>query len=70
MSYLIDTDIIIYSLKGNTVVKNRFSAKEIIPKAISIITYGELLLGLKIQKMSTRTWPLFIGSKNCFRLLE
>jgi tRNA(fMet)-specific endonuclease VapC len=47
MSYLIDTDIIIYSLKGNAVVQNRFSQNENIPKAISVITYGELLYGAK-----------------------
>ena len=47
MSYLIDTDIIIYSLKGNTVVQNRFSQNENIPKALSVVTYGELLYGAK-----------------------
>jgi tRNA(fMet)-specific endonuclease VapC len=45
MSYLIDTDIIIYSLKGNELVKNNFLRNENIPKAISVITYGELLFG-------------------------
>ncbi len=47
MSYLIDTDIIIYSIKGNLKVRQRIAEKETIPKAISIITYGELLYGAK-----------------------
>lgn len=47
MSYLIDTDIIIYSIKGNPVVRQHFLKKEHIPKAISVITYGELLFGAK-----------------------
>jgi tRNA(fMet)-specific endonuclease VapC len=50
MSYLIDTDIIIYSLKGKTVVQNQFSQTENIPKAISVITYGELIYGAKKSK--------------------
>lgn len=47
MSYLIDTDIIICSIKGNPKVRQRIAEKETIPKAISIITYGELLYGAK-----------------------
>ncbi len=47
MSYLIDTDIIIYSIKGNPKVRQRIAEKETIPKAISVITYGELLYGAK-----------------------
>jgi tRNA(fMet)-specific endonuclease VapC len=47
MAYLIDTDIIVYSIKGNLKVQQRFREKEAIPKAISIITYGELLYGAK-----------------------
>lgn len=47
MAYLIDTDIVIYSIKGNLKVQQRFREKESIPKAISIITYGELLYGAK-----------------------
>jgi tRNA(fMet)-specific endonuclease VapC len=50
MSYLIDTDIIIYSIKGNSIVQQRFLRNEHIPKVISVITYGELLLGAKKSK--------------------
>lgn len=47
MAYLIDTDIIIYSIKGNSLVQNQFLKNEAIPKAISVITYGELLFGAR-----------------------
>lgn len=47
MTYLIDTDIIIYSLKNHDqVVKNFRNFKEA-PKAISVITYGELVYGAR-----------------------
>lgn len=43
--YLLDTDILIHALKGNaTVVENlRRHAAE--PKAISVVSYGELIYG-------------------------
>ncbi|OGP82686.1 MAG: nucleic acid-binding protein [Deltaproteobacteria bacterium RBG_16_54_11] len=50
MSYLIDTDIIIYGIKGNSIVQGRFLQNEHIPKSISVITYGELLFGAKKSK--------------------
>jgi len=43
--YLIDTDIIIYSLKGVPEVVNSFRKYANEPKAISVITYGELVYG-------------------------
>jgi tRNA(fMet)-specific endonuclease VapC len=45
--YLIDTDIMIYSLKGVDEVVERFRSTATQPKAISVITYGELLFGAK-----------------------
>jgi tRNA(fMet)-specific endonuclease VapC len=47
MPYLIDTDIIINSIKGNKKVNQRIGDYAAIPKAISIITFGELLYGAK-----------------------
>jgi len=47
MACLIDTDIIIYSLKGNPVVQKWMLDNQTIPKFISVITYGELLYGAK-----------------------
>lgn len=45
MAYLIDTDIIIYSLKNHPQVKRNFLEKANLPKSISVITYGELIYG-------------------------
>ncbi|MBI4556511.1 MAG: type II toxin-antitoxin system VapC family toxin [Candidatus Hydrogenedentes bacterium] len=42
---MIDTDIIIYALKGEAWVLEEFRRHSAHPKAISIITYGELLFG-------------------------
>ena len=43
--YLIDTDIMIYALKGDPTVVGCFETHAADPKAISVITYGELLYG-------------------------
>lgn len=45
MMFLIDTDIIIYSLKRHPEVISGFGAHARDPKAISVVTYGELLYG-------------------------
>jgi len=50
MAYLIDTDIIIYSLKGNVPVQKWMVANQNIPKFISVITFGELIYGAKKSK--------------------
>ncbi len=47
MPYLIDTDILIHSIKGNAIVNQNIARYAAIPKAISIITFGELLYGAK-----------------------
>jgi len=47
MPYLIDTDILINSIKGNKAINQRIAEYATIPKAISIITFGELLYGAK-----------------------
>ncbi|MCK5070916.1 MAG: type II toxin-antitoxin system VapC family toxin [Desulfocapsa sp.] len=52
--YLLDTDIIIYSLKGNKSVINNIQNHADSPKAISVITYGELVYGAeKSQHIAT-----------------
>jgi tRNA(fMet)-specific endonuclease VapC len=43
--YLLDTDTIIYALKGNRNVTRNFDEKASQPKALSAITYGELFFG-------------------------
>ncbi|MCX7011736.1 MAG: type II toxin-antitoxin system VapC family toxin [Candidatus Sumerlaeota bacterium] len=43
--YLIDTDILIYALKARPNVLVRFAETREAPKAISVVSYGELLFG-------------------------
>jgi len=43
--FLLDTDTLIYSLKGHPIVVENFRIHADAPKAISVITYGELLHG-------------------------
>lgn len=45
--YLIDTDILIYSLKGHPQVMGHLNRTATAPKAISVISYGELLYGAR-----------------------
>lgn len=47
MNYLIDTDILIYSLKNNITVNNHLREKRDHPKSLSVITYGELIYGAR-----------------------
>lgn len=57
MPYLIDTDILIYSIKNHPIVRNHFLINANEFKKISVITYGELIHGAKksrdIQKNLT-----------------
>lgn len=51
--YLLDTDTIIYSLMGIPAIVENMRAHAADPKAISVITYGELVYGAeKSQKIS------------------
>jgi tRNA(fMet)-specific endonuclease VapC len=50
MAYLIDTDIIIYSLKGRKDVQVWLRKNSRAPKFISVITYGELIYGARKSK--------------------
>lgn len=55
---MIDTDIIIYSLKEHKEINLKFKEKLHIPKSISVVTYGELIYGAKkskhVEKMGSR----------------
>ena len=49
--FLIDTDTVIYALKGDPQVLMHFQETAAEPKALSVVTYGELLYGaLKSQR--------------------
>jgi tRNA(fMet)-specific endonuclease VapC len=51
--YLLDTDTLIYFLKGNASVLAHFKANRNLPKAFSVVTYGELIYGChKSQRMN------------------
>jgi len=43
--FLIDTDTMIYALKGDEQVSDGFRRHASFPKMVSVITYGELLYG-------------------------
>ncbi len=45
--FLLDTDIMIYSMKGNRKVLESLSRHADAPKAISVITFGELIFGAR-----------------------
>ena len=45
--YLLDTDTLIYLLKGHETVVQNFRTHINRPKAISVITYGELVYGAR-----------------------
>lgn len=47
MAYLIDTDTIIFALRGDHSVLEKFEANKNIPISISMITYAELVFGAK-----------------------
>ncbi|MCF0126523.1 MAG: type II toxin-antitoxin system VapC family toxin [Clostridia bacterium] len=47
MAYLIDTDTIIFALKGEKKVISKFQENKDIPISISLITYAELVFGAK-----------------------
>lgn len=67
--YLIDTDIIIYSLKNDKIVQQNFLNNENIPKFISIITYGELLFGAKKSKHIDKNTAVIYRIKELFPIL-
>lgn len=43
--YLLDSDTLVYVLRGDPKVTGNFEAHAADPKALSVITYGELLYG-------------------------
>ncbi len=81
--YLLDTDILIYALKGNAIVLDNFQRQSKMPKAISVISYGELIYGAyKSQQVSNNLakvhrlreiFPIIESSEvvlECFGLLK
>ncbi|MFO7865550.1 MAG: type II toxin-antitoxin system VapC family toxin [Candidatus Aminicenantes bacterium] len=70
MSYLIDTDILIYSLKNDTQVKQKFKENLNIPKSISVITYGELVYGARKSQHVEKNLPVVYRIAEIFPVLD
>ena len=70
MAYLIDTNIIIYSLKNLESVQKKFKENERIPKSISIITYGELLYGAKKSHSTEKNLAVVYRIKELFPVIS
>lgn len=69
MAYLIDSDTAIENLRGNARVKAMLVEKGSIPKAISVITYGELLYGARISRQAERNLAVIRGLPDIFPIV-
>ena len=70
MPYLIDTDIIIYSLKNDTIVQDNFNKKSKAAKAISVISYGELIFGAKNSKQVDENLAIIFRIGEIFPIID
>lgn len=68
--YLLDTDTIIYSLKGNTKVIEKLTQYSSQPKALSVITYGELVFGARKSKYLEENLAKVYRLKELFPIFE
>jgi tRNA(fMet)-specific endonuclease VapC len=70
MSFLIDTDIIIYSLKNNETVRQNFLKNANSFKAISVISYGELVFGAHRSEQPTRNMAVVRKVVGLFPIID
>jgi tRNA(fMet)-specific endonuclease VapC len=70
MSFLIDTDIIIYSLKNNATVRENFVRNANSFKAISVISYGELVFGAHRSEQPTRNLAIVRKVAELFPVID
>lgn len=68
--YLLDTDIIIYALKGDPVVAENIKQHAADPKAVSVITYGELVFGAQCSQRVTENLAKVHRIKEIFPVFE
>ena len=70
MSYLIDTDILIYSKKGNPIVNEWLQKNKNIPMSLSVITLGELIYGANKSQYPQRSMITVNHIRNIFPIIE
>lgn len=70
MSYLIDTDILIYSKKGNPIVNEWLQKNKNIPMSVSVITLGELIYGAHKSQHPQRRMITVNHIRNIFPIIE
>lgn len=68
--YLLDTDTLIYSLKGESTVLDNFKKHAAEPKAVSVITYGELVFGAQGSQRITENLAKVYRLKEIFPLVD
>lgn len=68
--YLLDTDTLIYSLKGEPAVLANFKKHAAEPKAVSVITYGELVFGAQGSQKITENLAKVYRLKEIFPLID
>lgn len=68
--FLIDTDIIIYSLKGVPEVVARFGHHAASPKALSVISYGELVYGAANSDRKTENMARIVRIRELFPVVD
>jgi len=69
VAYLLDSDTIIENLRNSQKVKARLIERAAIPKAISVITYGELLYGAKVSRQAEKNLAIIRGLPDVFPIV-
>jgi tRNA(fMet)-specific endonuclease VapC len=70
MSYLIDSDILIYSLKNNALVRENFLLHANSLKVISVVSYGELVFGAQRSEYVSRNMATVHKIANLFPIID
>jgi tRNA(fMet)-specific endonuclease VapC len=70
MAFLIDSDILIYSLKGEKQVGVNFLKHETQRKYISVISYGELLYGAYHSQKVEKNLAVIYRLRSLFQILD
>ena len=70
MAFLIDSDILIFSLKGEKQVVANFLKYETEPKYVSIISYGELLFGAYNSERIEKNLAVAYKLRSLFQIID